>query len=60
MGYHFAAVDRDQLMFVPPSVAECLPEDHLAWFVVDVVVELGLAVFLSAYRSDGRGGAARR
>src|SRR4051794_30776234 len=44
-------------MLMPPSVAEWLPEDHLAWFVLDVVAELNLAEFLSAYRSDGRGGA---
>ena len=43
---------------MPPSVAEWLPEDHLAWFVIDVVAELDLAEFLSAHRSDGRGGAA--
>ena len=45
-------------MLMPPSVAEWLPEDHLAWFVLDVVAELDLAEFLSAYRPDGRGGAA--
>ena len=58
MGYNFVPVDRDQLMLMPPSVAEWLPEDHLAWFVIDVVAELDLAEFLSAHRSDGRGGAA--
>ena len=45
-------------MLMPPSVAEWLPEDHLAWFVLDVVAELDLAEYLSAYRRDGRGGAA--
>jgi len=58
VGYNFVPVDRDQLMLMPPSVAEWLPEDHLAWFVIDVVAELDLDEFLSAYRSDGRGGAA--
>ena len=43
---------------MPPSVAEWLPEDHLAWFVLDVVAVLDLAEFVSAYRADGRGGAA--
>ncbi len=45
-------------MLMPPSVADWLPEDHLAWFVLDVVDELDLSAFLSGYRSDGRGGAA--
>lgn len=56
--HNFVAVDRDQLLLMPPSVAEWLPEDHLAWFVLDVVAELDLAEFLAAYRADGRGGAA--
>jgi transposase len=58
VGYNFAAVDRDQLMLMPPSVADWLPDDHLAWFVLDVVAELDLSAFLAAYRADGRGGAA--
>lgn len=58
MGYNFVAVERDQLMLMPPSVADWLPEDHLAWFVLDVVAELDLTEFLSGYRADGRGGAA--
>jgi transposase len=58
MGYNFVAVEREQLMLMPPSVADWLPEDHLAWFVLDVVAELDLSGFLSGYRADGRGGAA--
>nr|WP_238157230.1 IS1182 family transposase [Kribbella sp. VKM Ac-2571] len=41
---------------MPPSVREWLPEDHLAFFVVDTVAELDLAEFFAAYRTDGRGG----
>jgi transposase len=48
--------DLDQLMVMPPSVRDWLPEDHLAFFVLDVVAELDLARFYGAYRSDGRGG----
>ena len=58
MAYNFVAVDREQLMLMPPSVADWLPEDHLAWFVLDVVAELDLTDFVSGYRADGRGGAA--
>jgi len=58
MAYNFVAVDREQLMLMPPSVADWLPEDHLAWFVLDVVAGLDLTGFLSGYRADGRGGAA--
>jgi transposase len=48
--------DVDQLMLMPPSVREWLPEDHLAFFVLDTVAELDLAEFFAAYRADGRGG----
>src|SRR5215469_10436781 len=58
VGYNFVAGDRDQLMLLPPSVADWLPEDHLAWFVLDVVAELDLSAFHAGYRLDGRGGAA--
>ena len=57
LGYNFVAADRDQLMLMPPSVADWLPEDHLAWFVLDVVAELDLSAFYAVYRLDGRGGA---
>ena len=50
-------VDRDQLFLMPPSVRDWLPEDHLAWFVLDVVAEFDLQEFYAAHRGDGRGGA---
>jgi len=49
--------DRDQLYLLPPSVADWLPDDHLAYFVLDVVKELDLSAFYAEYREDGRGGA---
>lgn len=58
MSCNFVAVDREQLMLMPPSVGDWLPEDHLAWFVLDVIDEFDLAEFVAGYRSDGRGGAA--
>jgi transposase len=48
---------RDQLFLMPPSVAEWLPEGHLAWFILDVVKELDLSGFYASYRADGKGGA---
>ena len=58
MAYNFVASDREQLMLMPPSVSDWLPDDHLAWFVLDVVHELDVSAFLAGYRADGRGGAA--
>ena len=58
MSCNFVAVDRDQLMLMPPSMAEWLPEEHLVWFVLEVVDEFDLSAFVARYRLDGRGGAA--
>lgn len=56
MAVNVRSGDLDQLLLMPPSVREWLPEDHLAFFVLDVVAELDLADFYSAHRLDGRGG----
>lgn len=49
--------DREQLFLLPPSLRDWLPENHLAYFVLDVVAELDLSAFYAEYREDGRGGA---
>jgi transposase len=43
---------------LPPSLREWLADDHLAWFVLEVVDELDLAAFYGAYRQGGHGRAA--
>ena len=43
---------------MPPSLRDWLPEDHLAWFVIDAVGRLDLEAFYAAYRADGHGRAA--
>jgi hypothetical protein len=45
MGQRFFACDRGQELLLPPSLREWLPEDHLAWFVIDAVGELDLGAF---------------
>jgi hypothetical protein len=40
---------------VPASLREWLPEDHLAWFVVEAVEEMDLDQFYADYRKDGHG-----
>jgi transposase len=57
MSVNVREADRDQLWLMPPSLADWLPEDHLAWFVLDVVAELDLNEFYVNLREDGRGGA---
>lgn len=58
MAINVRELDRDQQFLMPPSLAEWLPADHLAWFVLDVVAKLDLGGFYADLRSDGRGGAA--
>jgi transposase len=58
MAQNFIACDREQELLLPPSLREWLPEDHLAWFVLDAVAEMDLASFFASYRDDGWGRAA--
>ena len=37
MAQNFLPCDRDQELLLPPSLREWLPEDHLAWFVLEAV-----------------------
>jgi transposase len=57
MSVNLREADREQLWLMPPSLADWLPEDHLAWFVLDVMSELDLTAFYANLREDGRGGA---
>jgi transposase len=58
MPQNFLACDREQELLLPPSLRDWLPEDHLAWFVIDAVAGMDLAAFYAAYRADGHGRAA--
>src|SRR3982751_2511939 len=58
MAQNFLACDREQELLLPPSLREWLPENHLAWCVIDAVGEFDLAAFCGAYRADGWGRAA--
>ena len=58
MAQNFVACDREQELLLPPSLREWLPEDHLAWLVLEAVGELDLSAFYRAYRDDGHGRAA--
>ena len=55
MAQHFVACDREQAFLMPPDLRDWLPERHLAWFVIDAVEQMDLAVFYAAYRRDGHG-----
>src|SRR5215213_4791018 len=58
MAQNFIACDREQELLLPPGLREWLPEEHLAWCVLDAVSEMELAAFFASYRDDGWGRAA--
>jgi len=58
MAYNFLPCDRNQVYLLPPSLADWLPQDHLAWFVLDVVEQIDLKQFYEKYRTDGVGNSA--
>jgi len=45
MAVNVRVADRDQVFLMPPSVADWLPDGHLAWFLLDVVAELDMSGF---------------
>src|SRR5438552_240218 len=58
VGFNFRPVDREQAFLLPPSLRDWLPEDDLAWLVLDAVAEMDLGPIYARYRSDGWGAAA--
>jgi transposase len=58
MAQNFLVCDPEQSFLLPPDLRDWLPEDHLAWFVVDAVGVMDLSAFYAAYREDGLGRAA--
>ena len=55
MAREFVAVDRGQLLLMPPSLTEWLPEDHLVWTVLGAVEQMDLDRFDEPYRLGAAG-----
>ena len=55
MSKNWLTPDRDQLLLLPPSVQEWLPENHLARYVADVVERLDLTAITHKYAARHRG-----
>ena len=52
----YRPVVRDQEFLLPPNMADWLGEDHLVWFVLDVVAELDTSALHASRRTGGVGG----
>jgi transposase len=58
MAQNFVGCDREQVLLLPPSLADWLSEDHLVWTVLGAVERMDLDRFYGAYRANGQGRAA--
>jgi transposase len=50
----FRPYEPMQDFLLPPSPSEWLPEEHLAYFVIEVIDRLDLEIFYARYEGDGR------
>jgi len=56
MGQNFISCDRGQVMLLPPSLTDWLPEDHLVWTVLGAVEQMDLDAFYACMARTGRAG----
>ena len=54
MSTSFRPYHPDQLLLLPPSPRDWLPEKHLSHFVSDTIDSLDLRRFYEPYEGDGR------
>jgi len=56
MSKTFRPYDPGQQLLLPAALQEWLPEDHLAYFISDVVDQLDLSAITARYQGEERGG----
>ena len=56
MSKTYRAYDPDQQLLLPAALQEWLPDDHLAYFISDVVEQLDLSDIRARYEQERRGG----
>lgn len=55
MARSYRPVVRDQEFLLPPNMADWLPDDHLVWFLLEVVEQLDTGRFHATRRTGGAG-----
>jgi transposase len=55
MGKSYRPYYPDEELLLPPSLREWMPEDHLAYFVSDMIDQLDLSAMDSVYGNEKRG-----
>ena len=56
MSKTYRPYDPDQQLLLPAALQEWLPDDHLAYFISDVVDQLDLSSITARYEGERRGG----
>ena len=56
MSKTYIPYDPDQQLLLPAALQEWLPEDHLAYFISDIVDQLDLSEIMARYEQERRGG----
>ena len=56
MSKTYRPYDPDQQLLLPAALQEWLPDDHLAYFISDVVEQLDLSEIMDRYEWESRGG----
>ena len=56
MSKTYLPYDPEQQLLLPAALQEWLPEDHLAYFISDVVDQLDLSAITARYEQERRGG----
>ena len=56
MSKTYRPYDPDQQLLLPAALREWLPDDHLAYFISDVVGQLDLSSITARYEGERRGG----
>jgi transposase len=55
MAHGYKPVDRDQLFLLPPDVRDWLAEDHLVFFVIEVLEHVDTSALHESHRLGGAG-----
>ena len=58
MSKAYLPYEPDQQLLLPAALQEWLPDDHLAYFISDVVDQLDMSEVTARYERERRGGAA--
>jgi hypothetical protein len=54
MAQNFIACDRGQVLLMPPSLADWVPEDHLVWTVLGALIRWTWTRFTARIGLTGR------